>query len=333
MPGQGVKVMDLWHTAEADPSAMHTRIVTRQVSEVEPFAGHARADAQAGSDFIFDGYGMRVDDENVMAFPVVSAEASAVLAHPVKGIAGSKKLLHPDIVLVAAVQGRNNARVVLGGSLWAWSDEAVAASKANAEIVQAATAWALQERGVLRIAAVRHSKADGTPAQKLLHPKEPSTLPKSMFPEPEASADSLVYRVNDDLAYAVDIQRWESETGQWAPYSADDLQLEFVMLDPYVRTALQDQGNGTFGVQFRAPDKYGIFKFRLQYRRAGLTVLHDEQQVSVTPLWHDEYPRFLVVAYPYYTVLGLLGTVFLVLSAVMLHGRFPADAGKKQKTE
>ncbi len=41
------------------------------------------------------------------------------------------------------------------------------------------------------------------------------------------------------------------------------------MLDPYVRRALAHNGEGTFSLQFKVPDVYGVFKYVVDYRRRG----------------------------------------------------------------
>ena len=37
----------------------------------------------------------------------------------------------------------------------------------------------------------------------------------------------------------------------WVPYHANDVQLEFVMLDPYVRKTMSHNEKGTFTCQFK----------------------------------------------------------------------------------
>ena len=87
----------------------------------------------------------------------------------------------------------------------------------------------------------------------------------------------------------------------WVPFVSDDMQMEFMMLDPYVRkTMIVDSLTGRHVASFTAPDSYGIFKFRVFYRRVGYSVLHAETQVSIRPFKHNEYERFIFSAYPYY---------------------------------
>lgn len=71
------------------------------------------------------------------------------------------------------------------------------------------------------------------------------------------------------------------------------MQVELVMLDPYVRAPLAADGNGTFTARFRAPDVYGVFKWVLDYQRRGLSRLHVTETVPIRPYFHNEYERFI----------------------------------------
>lgn len=51
------------------------------------------------------------------------------------------------------------------------------------------------------------------------------------------------YKVTDHCEYKIKIQSWDKIQQNWVDYTAEDLNLEFVMLDPYVRIRLAyDQG-------------------------------------------------------------------------------------------
>jgi oligosaccharyltransferase complex subunit beta len=54
---------------------------------------------------------------------------------------------------------------------------------------------------------------------------------------------------------------------------AGDVQVEFVMLDPYVRATLAHDGAGRFSTRVKVPDTYGVFKWVLDYRRLGYTYI------------------------------------------------------------
>lgn len=91
----------------------------------------------------------------------------------------------------------------------------------------------------------------------------------------------------------------ELKDGKWVPFQRNDVQLEFVRIDPFVRTTLQNKGilflkrsfsaryyavyaSGThFTTTFKVPDVYGVFKFLIDYNRVGYTFLYDVRQVSV----------------------------------------------------
>lgn len=60
-------------------------------------------------------------------------------------------------------------------------------------------------------------------------------------------------------------------------------QMEFVMLDAYERITLEPGARGLFKKTFTVPDTYGIFKFRVHYRRPGYTVLSFSTQVGGSP--------------------------------------------------
>lgn len=51
----------------------------------------------------------------------------------------------------------------------------------------------------------------------------------------------------------------------------EDMQLDFTMLDPHIRTALKPvKGQpGTYGVTFKAPDRHGVYKFIVDHKRKG----------------------------------------------------------------
>jgi hypothetical protein len=59
---------------------------------------------------------------------------------------------------------------------------------------------------------------------------------------------------------------------------AKDVQLEFVRIDPFVRTALIPT-NGHFVSHFKLPDVYGVYQFKVDYNRIGFTHLYSSSQV------------------------------------------------------
>lgn len=120
--------------------------------------------------------------------------------------------------------------------------------------------------------------------------------------------------------YSIDVALYEDE--QWQPYIANDVQLEVVMLDPYLRlplsTIAHTPNSTRFSSRYVAPDAHGVFTLRVDYRRAGWSFLNEKVVVSVTPLRHDEYPRFITGAIPYYTSAVGVSLSFVVFVAAWL---------------
>uniref|UniRef100_A0AAV1VDI2 Dolichyl-diphosphooligosaccharide--protein glycosyltransferase 48 kDa subunit n=1 Tax=Peronospora matthiolae TaxID=2874970 RepID=A0AAV1VDI2_9STRA len=271
----------------------------------------------------FSGIGMSLEPNNVLAFHALIAPASAYSANPVKPITDAvvtnDLLFGNQIGLVAAVQGRNNARLVFAGSLDLFSDKFFDNEMfSNAEFADAVTKWAFQESGVLRMTNVKHHREDGSLPAKMLSDAHRGDQPITLYPDAEVARDSLVYRVKDNLTYSFDLH--ELKDGKWVPYRANDVQLEFVMLDPHVRTTMVHDNKGHFHVTFQAPDVYGIFLFRVLYRRLGLSTVYTTTQVSLRPFKHDEYERFIPAAYPYYaSAFSMMAGVFLFSVYFLFH--------------
>jgi len=127
-----------------------------------------------------------------------------------------------ETLLVTGVQARNNARALFAGSLFMFSDAALAAiaatpadshkndggvPSANAKFTAGVLDWVFQRSGVIRITHVQHSRADGTPPDRQLQNKEAhNDVAASMFPEPEVAPATQLYRVGDNVTYRVDVE-------------------------------------------------------------------------------------------------------------------------------
>ncbi|KZO95106.1 Dolichyl-diphosphooligosaccharide-protein glycosyltransferase 48kDa subunit [Calocera viscosa TUFC12733] len=202
-------------------------------------------------------------------------------------------------------------RAMWVGSLDLFADAATSIdgeATANNAYALALAAWTFQETSVLRIDAVEHRRIS-------------------------ESAPREQYRIKDEIIYRIHVSKFDPTTGEWVPTSEiEDMQLEFTMLDPHIRTALKPASEeGWYEAQFMAPDRHGVFKFIVDWRRKGYTALHSSTTVSVVPFRHNEYPRFLSSAWPYY--LGALSTsaAFVLFCALWLLGG--DEEAKKKKTQ
>ena len=214
-------------------------------------------------------------------------------------------------VLVGAVQARNGARVTFVGSKDLLSNKFFDASvnkagssstqkSGNAEFAEELTRWAFQERGVLRQREVFHYHKDNK------------------------TELASVYRVGDDAVYTVVIEEWSGS--KWEPFVADDIQVDFIMLHSYVRAFLKHVGNGKYEAAIKVPDVYGVYKFKVDYRRSGYSSLIFENQVTVRPMRINEFERFIPAAYPYYATVGASMIGFFVFVLVFL---FTGDKVKR----
>lgn len=317
---EGSSVMDHFSfSADFDTDKSHTAILSENaVSDSAILKTYAALPATQQK-VMFKGIGHAIDEKNVLAVRVLRGNPTSYSADPKKSIGEYPENAGADTLLVSALQGRNNARISFAGSLDMFSN-AVYAAEGNANDVfgKDLAAWTFGQAGVLRFRDVTHHKSDGSPPDVILHEKErPNDLPSSLYPDPEITRNSLVYRIKDELVFSMVVEEYVN--GEWAPFAAKDMQLEFVMLDPHVRTTMQsDAKTGKTVATFVAPDNYGIFKFRVLYRRAGYSILHVEVPVSVRPFKHNEYDRYLFTAYPYYASSFSAMAAFLVFSVFFL---------------
>jgi oligosaccharyltransferase complex subunit beta len=78
--------------------------------------------------------------------------------------------------------------------------------------------------------------------------------------------------------YSITLQTHVSngKSSSWSAVNLNDLQLDFTMLDPHVRANLHAVESGNkhaheqeYTVDFKMPDRHGVFKFLVDYKRTG----------------------------------------------------------------
>ncbi|TBU26101.1 dolichyl-diphosphooligosaccharide-protein glycosyltransferase [Dichomitus squalens] len=223
-----------------------------------------------------------------------------------------------SLSLVTGFQALSNARATWVGGIEIFSDEYInkeiskGVKSGNRQFVKDVAAWTFQEANVLRIDTVEHHRVN-------------ETLPRE------------TYTINNQVTYTAYISQYDPELDLWEPYSGiNDLQLEFTMLDPHIRTSLPPVAGepGKYSVSFRVPDRHGVFKFNVDYKRKGWSYLSSTTVVPIVPPRHDEYPRFLSAAWPYYAGAFSTSAAFLLFVALWLAGdeREPKK-GKGSKAE
>lgn len=254
-----------------------------------------RDGAKGNAGLFFKGPPATLFTDNELVDAVVWGAPSAYGASsPSAAARRPMRAVGAQLLLGAALSTRVRSRVVYWGSLDALADD-VKAGDDHVNALRALAAWTFGYSGVLAVAKTRHWRTtDG------------------------ASPDA--YRVRDELAFEIDVLEWIGDMRRWRSFSADDVQLEFVMLNPWVRTRFTSLGNGTLRAVVRVPDQIGVYKFRVEHRRPGIEPIDLQHVVPVRPFLHNEYPRFIRQAIPYYTASFSMLVGVLLLGIVLLYG-------------
>eukprot|EP01104_Vermistella_antarctica_P016201 TRINITY_DN5488_c2_g1_i1.p1 TRINITY_DN5488_c2_g1~~TRINITY_DN5488_c2_g1_i1.p1 ORF type:complete len:453 (-),score=121.04 TRINITY_DN5488_c2_g1_i1:6-1337(-) len=259
------------------------------------------------SPILFRGIGHTLATENTkLVLPLLSGASTAYSAAHNADLDTASMIAGSRTTLVSVMQARNNARVGVVGSLDVFSNAFLAASvrryssskapvtSGNAAFTTELTKWVFQEKGRLRISDVTHSISGELTAPEM-------------------------YRVNEFMDVSLTVEEFDGK--KWIPYNANYVQLEFVMLDPHWRVTLPHNGHGLYSTTVQVPDVYGIFAFRVHYWRLGYSYLDVyETGITVRPLRHNEYERFIVSAYPYYaSALSMMFGLFLFSWVFLYH--------------
>eukprot|EP01126_Amoeba_proteus_P034330 TRINITY_DN3416_c0_g2_i6.p1 TRINITY_DN3416_c0_g2~~TRINITY_DN3416_c0_g2_i6.p1 ORF type:complete len:411 (-),score=76.60 TRINITY_DN3416_c0_g2_i6:62-1294(-) len=276
--GEETKVIDFFHYSGDEVVLRKTNLVPSSV-----VVGKEQYDKP----ILFNGIGHSIKEGNGLNFAILSGHETTYSGPAKKSV---QKMGHDDLVfgnrvtLVSALQARNNARVIVSGSSSLLSEEVIKRDCSNGILIRNLVSWFLNERGVLRVSnATDTLKGEG---------------------------EQPFYFLKQDVVFSAIIE--EHVEGRWVPFISDAVQLEFRMLDPYIRSNLRHDGNGKYEVEMKVPDTWGVFTFHLRYRGKGYNHLDYQYTKPVRPTRHDAYPRFLLTATPYYA-----GSISMALGVVL----------------
>lgn len=257
---------------------------------------------------LYQGLGMTADPDNPLVLEIMTGYTTSYSYFTSDAVTEYPHAVGTSTLLIAGLQARNNARVVFSGSINFFSNEFFAVpvqksisgakvfeSSGNKALAVSLSKWVFKEVGVLRVGKVSH----------YLQAEEQKSAPAA-------------YTIEDDVHYEIEIQEYRN--GEWVPFQGKDVQMEFVRIDPYVRQFLQ-RSKSTYYIDFKLPDVYGVFQFKVDYCRIGYTHLYSTTQVSVRPFEHTQYERFIASAYPYYASAFSMMVGLFVFSFVFLHFR------------
>lgn len=219
--------------------------------------------------------------------------------------------------LSVAFQGLNNARV-----LWLGSGSALSDSNFNKDFVNDIIQWTFQLKSLIKVSYFNHKRIDE----------------KNGIDLPFVDIDDY-YKIKDMSYFEIGLSQFDSITQNWIPYVLDEddnLQLEFIMLDPYYRLNLQftetTQTDAVYSTIFQLPDQHGMFTFSVEYNRPGLSYLKVNDVVPVRHLANDEYPRSWEIANSsvYMAGYGVVVVAWLIFVIVfILSGKKSIDSTKK----
>jgi len=286
---EGTYVIDHLNFDTRD-SGHHTLVVTdnKHLIKSDLITGGVK------SPLLYRGAGLLSDPSNPLVMEILTGSSTSYSHHPEQPIKDYPHAVGRNTLLIAGLQARNNARVIFSGSLEFFSDEFFTSkismaggsqvAAGNAELAESLSLWCFGERGVLRVDSISHHLVG------------------------ESSPPDF-YTIREMVEFSIQVS--EKKEGTWVPFAGKDVQVEFVRIDPFVRATMKNN-NGLISTQFKIPDVYGVYQFKVNYQRLGLSRIQTSTQVSVRPLRHDQYERFIVSAYPYYaSAFSMMGGVFL----------------------
>jgi dolichyl-diphosphooligosaccharide---protein glycosyltransferase subunit DDOST/WBP1 len=297
-------IVDHVNVDASDVHGDHTKVLTDQWNP----ATIAALGGAPSAPILYRGVGVGVNPKSPYLHHFLSASPTAYSGEPNKAVQAYPHSTGSETILVVGVQTQSNARVVFSGSMDMFSDEFLTARVSaagsndkpalagNAQFCEGVAAWFVHDAGELRVRDVQHHS-----------PSHPQLSPNS-------------YRIGDDMVFSIVVEEYDGASGGWKTFNANDIQLQLIMLDPYIRITLDQGEDGRYHKQFRVPDTFGVYKLRIDYTREGYSVVDFEQTLSIRPYRHDEYPRFLYFAYPYYlSVFSLMGSVFVMGIVFLYH--------------
>lgn len=304
---------------DARDEGKHNLLVVdpKNVIDAELITGKRKKGGSASAPYLYRGLGMVADSDNPLVLEIMSGYTTSYSYFTNSKVDEYPHAVGRGTLLMAGLQARNNARIVFSGSINFFSNEFFAVpvrknvpgakafeESGNRELVRSLSKWVFKEVGVLRVGGVSHHLQG---QREDLNP--------------------VAYTVEDSVRYDIKIE--ELVGGKWVPFKGADVQLEFVRIDPYVCLNLKQSKGGGHYLEFKLPDVYGVFQFKVDYNRIGYTHLFSTTQVSVRPYEHTQYERFIPSAYPYYSSAFSMMIGLFVFAVVFLHFK----ESKKTKTE
>ena len=256
---------------------------------------------EVSGDIAYLGSGMKIDPANEYIFPLLKGtkDMKAKIPSKIKGKQVETNIYGEDIVLVSGYQSRYSQRAVLSGSIEMCSDKFIKATQTGKSLTTSPNyqfcietlRWNFQQKSVLKMENFSHSLVDK------------SLVERGLQKEQE-------YKLKDEIQVSFDL--YEKVDNKWVPFHTDDVSFEFIMLHPWAIETLKNTKGAHYRVQFHVPDHNGVYKFKLDYNKLGLSRVYYEEIAPVRVNNHDEFPTYAFSAYPYFA------SVYIIIAAFVL---------------
>ncbi|GER40041.1 glycosyltransferase 48 kDa subunit [Striga asiatica] len=326
-------VIDHTGYAVSETAGDHTLIASDNFIQSDVILGSSKIEAPV----LFKGIGHSVNPENSLVLKVLSASSSAYSANPTSELLNPPPLTGTAISLVSVLQARNNARVMISGSLDLFSNRAGVQKNGSVKklvkllsfIHFLGTKYPVEECFLtslmiflIYIIAWRHEKSGNEQfvaelSKWIFHERGHLKAVNLKHNKVGETEEPPTYRINDDLEFSVEIYEWSGTS--WVPYVAKDVQVQFYMMSPYVLKTLSTNQKGLYYTSFKVPDVYGVFQFKVEYQRLGYSSFSLSKQIPVRPFRHNEYERFITTAFPYYGASFSTMAGFFIFSIIYLY--------------
>lgn len=127
---------------------------------------------------------------------------------------------------------------------------------------------------------------------------------------------TTIYRINDRINVRLCLADGRTEE-RFRPTDPSDFQFELKMMNIQLRKSFDstlDADGCLTATNIQLPSKPAVYTLRISHNRPGWSQLAFEERILVRPFRHDEFPRFLPVAFPYYfSWIGVLIASYFIL--------------------
>ena len=201
-----------------------------------------------------------------------------------------------SISLFATLESRKGSRFAVVSSTKLLND-------LTEKVIEGISAWLQGSKFYLKFASISHELS------------EPVSSASATSNRGKTDLESTIYRVKDLINVRVCLVD-ASTNFRFVPENVSDFQFELKMMNIQLRKSFDfvDSDGCLNSKNIQLPGKPAIYTLQINHNRPGWSQLSHSERLLVRPYRHDEFPRFLKVATPYYVSwLGLLVASYLIL--------------------